>query len=165
MSELSWFVYIKSHVKLHVKSKALEWIACKHARPVIRITVTLLIFLPLIALFGKKKEEEKKKRASTQMRMLCWLCLLTFNHLTKDNGVTFLTMNWTSATAFEMPLWKKKDILLFTNGSYIFICVEPFSFSPKINIFTKKLIYYQYCSIWLQGFIHIRVYVYICTIS
>lgn len=35
-------------------------IACKHASPVITITVSLLTFRPLIALFERKKKKEKR---------------------------------------------------------------------------------------------------------
>lgn len=38
----------------------------KRAKPVIGITVTLLIFRPLIALLGKKKTTTTTKRASSQ---------------------------------------------------------------------------------------------------
>lgn len=99
----------------------------KGARPVKWITVTPLIFRPLISLFWKEK--------------LGMLCLLTSNHLSGSCRVTLLTMYWISVTAVEMPLWKKRD--LFISGNYMLICAEPFSFSPKV-IFNKS----WYINIW-----------------
>ena len=101
--------------------------SCKRARPVKWITITPLIFRPLISLFWKEQ--------------LGMLCLLTSNHLSGSCRVTLLTMYWISVTAVEMPLWKKRD--LFTSGNYMLICAEPFSFSPKV-IFSKS----WYINIW-----------------
>lgn len=90
----------RSHKKLWMIA-----IACKHARPVIRITVTSLIFLPLIASFSRKKRNKKREY---QPNRNVWLRLLTSYHLSGNYGVTFPTMYWVSITAFEMLLGEKR---------------------------------------------------------
>ena len=42
---------------------------CKRAKPVKRITFTLLIFRPLIALLGKKKQQQQQQQQQKEHRL------------------------------------------------------------------------------------------------
>ena len=118
----------RSHEKLWMIA-----IACKHARPVIRITVTSLIFLPLIASFSRKKRNKKREY---QLNRNVSLRLLTSYHLSGNYGVTFLTMYWVSITAFEMLLWEKKGTFCCSLAETIY------SFARKHFYFHRRSIFF-----------------------
>ena len=131
----------------------------------IRISVTLLIFRPLIALI-----EKKKKKGIISIRMLC---LITSSNFLPSLGKLWRHISHNVLGIYhsfwDAPVGKKGHILLFISGNYLFICAEPFSFPQKINLFYIKvdllpvLAYaFAYNKYLLHFTSRIYIYIYIC---
>ena len=131
----------------------------------IRISVTLLIFRPLIALIEKKKKKKKKGIISIRM-----LCLITSSNFLPSLGKLWRHISHNVLGIYhsfwDAPVGKKGHILLFISGNYLFICAEPFSFPPKINLFYIKvdlLPVLAYAFAYNKYLLHFtsRIYIYI----
>lgn len=131
----------------------------------IRISVTLLIFRPLIALIEKKKD-------IISIRMLC---LITSSNFLPSLGKLWRHISHNVLGIYhsfwDAPVGKKGHILLFISGNYLLICAEPFSFPQKINLFYIKvdllpvLAYAFAYNKYLLHFtsrIYIYIYIYVC---